>query len=213
MNLVSEYKSALQICENDLIKRTKEQQYRGMEAVYGCTLKQVLGKNPKFEIKPEEPIKKVGGRGHGRVDIVIEDKNFNVHAIEIKIVQLPRESNLSPMQCLYDIGQITGDFVRLNGAKKVTSFDCVIVLHGLFVSERSTPIALLREFHNRMFVDFKTSELAGELKAEQNDPLRKRQKRLIKQLGLDQPFTQSRDSMHALTSDRLGLITIHGPLS
>ena len=218
MNLVTEYRSALQMCESELIKMTKKQQYRGMEAVYGNTLMQVLRENPKFEIKPEEPIKKfggqaVGGRSRGRVDIVIEDKNSNVHAIEIKIVQLPREKNLGPRQCLYDIGQITRDFVKLNEAKEVISFDCIIVLHGAFVSERSTSKALLREFHNRMFVDFKTSEVAGELKAEQKDPFRKKQKRLIKQLGLDQPFTQSTDSVRALTSERLGLITIHGPLS
>ena len=63
-----------------------------------------------------------------------------------------------------------------------------------------------------MFVDFKTSEAAGELKVDKNDPFRKKQKRLIKQLGLHQPFTQSTGSMRALTGEKLGLITIHGQL-
>ena len=218
MNLISEYKSALQICESDLLKKSKERQYRGMEKVYHMALIEVLENNPKFiEIRHEAPLEEIGGRivddtSRGRVDIVIEGKNSNVHAIELKVVQLPREKNLSPMQSLYDIGQITRDFLRLKQAKKLTSFDCVIVLHGGLLSVYETPKALLREFHNRMFVDFKTSEMAGELKTEKSHPLRKKQRRLIKQLSLDQPFTQSTKSMRALTSKNLGLITIHGPL-
>ena len=218
MNLINKYKSALQLCESDLIKMSKEREYQGMEREYQKALVKELKKKRNLVVKPEEPLNEIGGqvvdgRSRGRVDIVIEDNNSNIHAIELKIVQLPREKNLSPMQSLYDIGQITGDFVRLKEAKRPTSFDCVIVLHGGLLPVYRTPKTLLREFHNRMFVDFKTSEAAGELKAKKSDPLRKKQKRLIKQLGLDQPFTQSTDSMRALTSDRLGLITIHGPLS
>ena len=219
MNLISEYKSALQICDSDLIKMSKERQYRGMEKVYHTALMEVLENSPKFnEIRREVPLEDIGGRvvddrSRGRVDIVIEGKNSNVHAIELKIVRLPREKHLSPNQSLYDIGQITGDFLRLKGAKKLTSFDCAIILHGVLLSVYGTPKSLLREFHNRMFVDFKTSEMGRELKVEKSHPLRKKQKRLIKQLGLDRPFTQLTDSMSAQTSGKLGLITIHGPLA
>ena len=218
MNLISEYKTALQNCESDLIKMSKEQQYRGMEKVYHAALLEVLESNPKFnKVRREVPLECIGGqvvddRSRGRVDIVIEGKNSNVHAIELKIVQLPREKNLSPNQSLYDIGQITGDFLRLKGAEKLTSFDCVIILHGVLLSVYGTRKPLLREFHNRMFVDFKTSEMGGELKTKKNHPLRKKQKRLIKQLSLDEPFTPSTKSMHARTVGKLGLITIPGPL-
>ena len=219
MNLISEYKTALQNCESDLIKMSKERQYRGMEKAYHAALMEVLENNLKFNrVRREVPLEDIGGRvvddrSCGRVDIIIEGKNYNVHAIELKIVQLPREKNLSPNQILYDIGQITGDFLRLNGAKKLTSFDCVIVLHGVLLSVYGTPKSLLREFHNRMFVDFKTSELDGELKTEKSHPLRKKQKWLIKQLSLDEPFTPSTKSMHARTVGKLGLITIPGPLA
>ena len=172
MKLISEYKSALQICESDLIKMSNERQYKGMEEVYHTALIEALENNRKFnKVIREVPLEDidgrvVGDRSRGRVDIVIEGKSSNVHAIELKVVQLPRKKNLSPMQSLYDIGQITGDFLRLEGANKLTSFDCVICLHGEVLSVYGTPKALLREFHNRMFVDFKTSEVAGQLKTE-----------------------------------------------
>ncbi len=218
MNLISDYKSALQMCESCLIKMWKEQQYRGMEAVYHKALMAALKEkeNRKFkDIRHERPLREISSQPvrRERVDIVVESNNSNVHAIELKVVQLPREKNLSPMQCLYDIGQITRDFIRLSEAETLTSFDCVIVLYGGLLSVYRTPATLLREFHNRMFVDFKTSEAAGQLKFEKNNSLRKKQRRLIKQLGLDQPFTRSTDSMRAKTSEKLGLITIHGPLS
>ena len=219
MKLISEYKSALQFCESDLIKMSNERQYRGMEDVNHTALIEVLENNRKFNrVMREVPLEDIDGRvvddrSRGRVDIVIEGTNSNVHAIELKVVQLPREKNLRPMRSLYDIGQITGDFLRLKGAKTLTSFDCVICLHGGLLSVYGTSKALLREFHNRMFVDFKTSEIAGQLKTERSHPLRKKQYRLIKQLGLDQPFTQSTGLMRAVTSEKLGLITIHGPLS
>ena len=119
MNLISEYKCALQICESDLIKKSKERQYQGMERVYHIALMEVLEHKRKFiGIRREVLLEDIGGRvvddrSRGYVDIVIEGKNSNVHAIELKVVQLPREKNLSPMQSLYDIGQIAGDFLRL----------------------------------------------------------------------------------------------------
>lgn len=217
MDLISQYKCALQVCESALIKMSTEQQYQGMEKVYQAALVEVLKNNRRFNVRCEVPLGDIGGRvvddrTRGRVDIVVDGKNA-VHAIEIKLVQLPREKHLSPMQCLYDIGQITGDFLRLKGATGLTSFDCVIVLHGVLLSVYGTPTRLLREFHNRMFIDFKTSKTAGELKAQKHLPFRKVQERLIKELGLDQPFTQSTRSMHARTVNKLGLITIPGPLT
>ena len=217
MNLVNEYMSALQRCERELIKRSNESQYRGMEAVYQNALMRVLETNRRFEVRREVPLGEIGGIAPdggncGFVDIVVEDNNSNVHGIELKIVQLPRENRLGPSECLFDIGQITWDFLKLKGARNLTSFDCVVVLHGEFVSERRSSRALLREFHNRMFVDFKTSETAGELNAQRDDPVRKKQVKLIRQLGLDQPFTQATASMRAQKAVKLGSIRIHGPL-
>ncbi|MCY4231589.1 MAG: hypothetical protein OXF26_12105 [Alphaproteobacteria bacterium] len=218
MKLISQYKSALQVCENKLIEMSTERQYRGMEKVYQEALVEVLEKNRR-KVRREVLLDKICGqvvddRSRGYVDIVVEDKNSNVHGIEIKLVQLPREDKykLGPSQSLYDIGQITGDFLRLEGARRLTSFDCVIVLHGALLSVYGTSRSLLREFHNRMFVDFETSKIAGELKTQKNLPLRMEQERLIKQLGLDQPFTPSTKSMHAQTVKNLGLITIPGPI-
>ena len=213
MKLIDEYMAALENCESNLIERSKERRFSGMEGVYHTALMEVLENNEKFNrICSEVPLEEIDGTGHGFVDIVIERENSDVHAIELKVVQLPREGHLGPNGALYDIGQITSDFLRLKGANKLTSFDCVIVLHGVLLCLYNTRKKLLREFHNRMFVDFKTSETYGELKSQKNVPFRKKQKRLIQQLGLDQPFTPPTGSMCARTSGKLGLIAIHGPL-
>ena len=218
MNLDREYKTALQNCKSDLIRMSEDRACRGMESVYGTELMGVLANSRQCtKVCDEVPLENIGGqavdgRRNGRVDIVVEGRNSNVHAIELKVVKLPREEHLGPNECLWDIGQITGDFLRLESANRLTSFDCVIVLHGVLMSVYRTNRKLLREFHNRMFVDFKTSEMDGELNKEKNDPFRRKQVRLIHQLGLDLPFTPSTKLMRALTSKELGLITISGPL-
>ena len=48
MNLISQYKSALQICESDLKEMSTESRYRGMEKVYQAALMEVLKNNRRF---------------------------------------------------------------------------------------------------------------------------------------------------------------------
>lgn len=174
-------------------------------------------KHRKFKnIWRERPLEKIGGhqvvgdRSRGRVDIVVEDNNSNFHAIELKIVQLPREKNLNPKQSLYDIGQITSDFARLSEANELSSYDCVIVMHGGYLNVYRTPDSVYREFHNRMFVDVETSKLAGEFKTERKK--RKKQLEAVKTLGFDHPFIQKTKFVRVITVEGLGLVTICGPV-
>lgn len=129
------------------------------------------------------------GGSHGRIDIIVER-----HGIELKVVRLPRQKS-GASQSLYDLGQLSSDYARLDRAKKLKSGELLILLYGPLVKDISGNVTLIREFHNRLFVDFCTSLKFGELKKPYDKKWRKEQIKYIKKMHLDQPFNSKSTSM------------------
>ena len=68
------------------------------------------------------------------------------------------------------------------------------------------PAAILREFHNRMFVDFSTSSKYGEIKNEINDK-RKKQISVINEMGFDVPYHE-RLGKKIIVDDEFAIIIV-----
>lgn len=134
------------------------------------------------------------GAQRARIDIVAGS-----HGIELKAVRMPRSTNGSPNGSLYDLGQIANDYLKLASAKKLESGELLIFLYGPLVEDIGRA-SLYREFHNRMFVDYSTSRLYGELRAQAIEdcevawkrPMRKLQLKAIREMGFDKPCGDSK---------------------
>lgn len=155
----------------------------GMEAIIQSTLCSCLGPESRTEV----PLTEIGatqvwGDDKGRLDVLHSN-----HGIEIKVIQLPRSGN-TPSTALYDIGQLSGDYWRLQNATELEDRELLLLLSGPIISALKSPRELLREFHNRMFVDFQTSILYGELVTESSETQRARQIGSIYQMGFHLPF-------------------------
>lgn len=154
---------------------------RGMEGIIQKEIERVL---PGF--KHEHSLEKIGATRvdngtRGRLDVL-----WGGHAIEIKVVRMPR-LGANPNRALYDIGQISADHWRLSNARKITSAEIIVLLYGPLVEDLRAPIAVYREFHNRMFVDYQNSMEYGELKREKGEMGRRRQLKSIREMGFDRP--------------------------
>lgn len=144
-----------------------------------------------------------------RFDIVCDD-----HAIELKVARLPRLKAQSPLGCLYDLGQIANDYLKIESAKDLESGELAIVLHGPLVTDLG-PVSIYREFHNRMYVDYTTSCQFGELhpdhlaqeEKEWKRLLRPMQHRVIKRMGFHKPCEEPR-ACTVIKHERLGLALI-----
>jgi hypothetical protein len=170
-------KHALENCVNKLSKSKPN----GMEAIIRDSVKDALP-----GAITEVPLRQIGAERleqerRGRVDILSAD-----HAIELKVIRMPR-LKATPSNALYDVGQLSWDYWTLREAKKISSAELVILLYGELISALSRPKAVYREFHNRMFVDFTSSLLDGELKKEQGKDNRVMQIDEIKAMGFDKP--------------------------
>jgi hypothetical protein len=78
-------------------------------------------------------------------------------ALEYKAVRLPRNYSDSVGGALYDMGQLTSDFLRLARAKRLEFGYVIAFLYGPLVRDTGSPGKLYRAFHNQMFVDFSVS--------------------------------------------------------
>jgi hypothetical protein len=174
-------KHALENCVNKLSKSKPN----GMEAIIRDSVKDALP-----GAITEVPLRQIGAERleqerRGRVDILSAD-----HAIELKVIRMPR-LKATPGNALYDVGQLSWDYWTLREAKKISSAELIILLYGELISALSRPSprpkAVYREFHNRMFVDFTSSLLDGELKKEQGMSNRRKQIDAIKAMGFDKP--------------------------
>ena len=144
-----------------------------------------------------------------RIDIVDD-----AHGIELKVIRLPRVKDCSPSRCLYDLGQLANDYLKLASARNLASGELVVLLHGPLVAEYDRT-SLLREFHNRMFVDYTTARQLGELRPEviAQEPvwkqrMRKLQLRVIRRLGLDAPFGVTAGFANVVKKGDLALVGI-----
>jgi len=178
---------------------------QGAERIVQESLATLLGNESELEV----PLQQIGARqisdsDSGRLDLL-----YNNHGIELKVIQMPRIKNTAS-NALYDIGQISGDYWRLQNADNLASGELVILLTGILVQAYDRPVELLREFHNRMFVDFNTSMLYGELFEESVRVSRSRQISAIYQMGFDKPYSNALGKKLVLHDkhDNLALLSI-----
>ncbi|MDK9718533.1 MAG: hypothetical protein OEL57_11605 [Trichlorobacter sp.] len=172
------YKNAL-----SKISKTFQGEFIGLEALLHSCLSNEL---PKDKVKHEVKLADIGacqicGDDDGRLDIL-----YNNYGIELKVVKFPRP-NAVISKALYDIGQLSSDYWRIKHAKKLEGGELCILLAGCLVAELANPTAILREFHNRMFVDYMTSKSFGELKT-QHTKKRENQIRAIEDMGFHEPY-------------------------
>lgn len=179
---ISVYEKALSKAKIELHKLKSP---NGFEAVIQKHLTAAIGNLAKREV----PLLKIGasqvwGDKKGRLDIL-----YNDYGIEIKVVRIPRMGAV-PSNALYDIGQISSDYWRIQNAHQLKGGELCILLYGCLVSELRKPAAILREFHNRMFVDFNTSLQYGELKNQSKSEQRRKQIVAIKEIGFHAPYIE-----------------------
>ena len=135
------------------------------------------------------------GTSAGSIDLVHKQ-----HGIEVKVVQFPRAKAV-PSNALYDIGQLSSDYWRLAHAKTLTSGELLVLLCGPLVASLAKATAICREFHNRMYVDYQTSAMFGELSVESDIPHRKRQVSAIQRMGLNVPANDGRRFKTVVSSE------------
>jgi len=175
---------------------------KGVEPIVQKCLAKLLGNESKLEV----PLVKIGAKtawdsDSGRLDLL-----HNKHGIELKVIQIPRVKTTAS-NALYDIGQISSDYWRLQNAQELNSGELVILLIGVLIKAYESPGQVLREFHNRMFVDFSTSMFHGELAEESTLTNRSRQIGSIYQMGFDKPYSNPLGKKLVL-HDGLGLVSI-----
>lgn len=117
------------------------------------------------------------------------------YGFEFKVLRLPRGKNLSPGGSLYDLGQITWDHARIRNAKGLQGGYCLCVLHGpLLGEEDGTESKVRRNLHDMLFIDYKRSQLWGELSDPDERSVKRQQLLSLMELGLDKPFDTRRNS-------------------
>src|SRR3989339_267186 len=108
---ISVYKEALSKTKINLRKLNSP---NGFEAVIQKHLASAIGNHVKREV----PLSEIGAcqawdDENGRIDILNND-----YGIELKVVRIPRIGAV-PSKALYDIGQLSSDYWRIQNAKKL----------------------------------------------------------------------------------------------
>lgn len=199
---LEQLKNTLEACSSEILNILSSGQSKGIEKSVQLALLNVLGEEARSEIPLQDiGTEQVWAGTQGRLDVLI-----GTHGFELKVIRLPRLDAV-PSKALYDIGQLSGDYWRIKNAKKLTSGELVVLLHGSLVNDLEKPTAILREFHNRMFVDYKTSLKFGELAEEKNNPNRVRQIDAIRSMGFDKPYCD-KGNRKIVTFNGLALVSI-----
>lgn len=194
------------VYEDALLKAKEElrslKSPNGFEDVVQKHLTAVIGNPAKREV----PLSQIGaiqawGDEKGRLDIL-----YCNYGIELKVVRVPRIGAV-PSNALYDIGQLSSDYWRIQNAKQLEGGELCVLLYGCLVTELNKPSAILREFHNRMFLDFYTSLKYGELKTQSKSEQRIRQIGAIKEMGFDTPYLD-KAGKKSVVNDEFALIII-----
>lgn len=142
----------------------------GIEAIFAKPLLERL-RGRGFKVATERPVEEIGSRtffetrGRGQVDAVFEGDVRT--AAEFKAVRLPRNKN----DALFDLGQLTADYLRLSRASAIDQGYLVVFVYGGLVEDAASAASLWRSFHNQMFVEFEIAKLEGRL-ADRPDVLR-----------------------------------------
>lgn len=195
----SVYKEALSKTKIDIRKMNSP---NGYESVIQKHLTAAIGTSAEREV----PLSIIGasqawGSENGRLDILFGD-----YGIELKVVKIPRIGAVAS-NALYDVGQLSSDYWRVKTAQNLRGGELCILLYGCLVSELSNSTAILREFHNRMFVDFSTSLHFGELKEQITSEQRKKQVTAIKEMGFNEPYN-GKKGKRIVVDEEFALIAI-----
>lgn len=187
---------------------------RGLESIIQENLCKSLKKS--FVIEEQKSLTDLGGKNlwenirTPQIDIFITKHS---HALELKVVRMPNKKHAAINQRLYDIGQISSDYWRLKYAEKIKSAELGILLCGPLVWDFDGPKHVLREFHNRMFLDYMVSNMWGELKTELTPSSNKYKQRkcqveAIKEMGFSKPFYDLPENWMIFTNDRFAYVSI-----
>ena len=201
---------------------------RGMERAIQLGLLAELQRKHGEAAQEEKQLKDYGGTSlihdveNPRIDIVYPGKTIVRgkkldRVVELKVVQLPRLKRGSPMQSLYDWGQMTADYARTQRAKGLEGGELVALLYGPGI-EALAESDIERAFHNHLFVDYETARRFGELAPDRLDceskemrEQRKMQKRAGKALGWDRPYLASKANAKVAKLGRYAVISIPIP--
>lgn len=99
-------------------------------------------------------------RGYGFLDFVIRSNEDYEVGVEFKAVRMPRKK----ADCLFDISQLSSDFLRLAKAKKLGAGWVVAFVYGPMVDDATSGADLLRRFQNQMYLEYQTAKVAGLMK-------------------------------------------------
>lgn len=203
-----EYRRALHAAVPALERRLKKPGMQGVESILRDSLARALGERAKTEVA-YATLGVKGSRWHAsnttKLDILVDSSV----GVELKVVAFPRTTSVHPNGCFWDIGQISGDVLRLQDATKLSRRQIAVLLVGPLVRALRTPGAIRRELHNRFFVDFSTSKSFGELHSQLKDhprkPQRKAQVDVLKHLGVTAPYSKDKRQGEVVVQDGFAL--------
>lgn len=133
---------------------------RGTEARFQSKVVRHLPKNLKQGIQSNvrgeglKILNLVGGRSRVLLDFVINCD----HVFELKVVRMPQKISTSSKGSLYDVGQIITDIDRAYQAN-VKSINALVLLYGPLVEDLASSNSIIREFHDRCYLDISKSVL------------------------------------------------------
>ncbi len=191
--------------ENAILNHIKSVERRGrtsgIELVFSRAFESQFS---NAEYKRGVPLKKVGARQfcpdtkRGFIDCYFQAAKT---AFEFKAVRLPPSA---PQNALFDIGQLSTDYLRLSRASRLCQGYVVIFVYGPLLPASSLS-RLYQLFHNQMFVDFTIASDRGDLK-----PLkRKAQRKAFRELGWNAACGECKTPSYvAVVNGKIGAICI-----
>ncbi|RVU03812.1 hypothetical protein EOE18_14670 [Novosphingobium umbonatum] len=90
---------------------------------------------------------------------MVNNEKYEV-GMEFKAVRMPRKK----ANCLFDISQLSSDYLRLANAKKLAAGWVVAFVYGPMVDDATSGADLMRRFQNQMYVECQTAKIAGLMK-------------------------------------------------
>lgn len=94
-------------------------------------------------------VQRMRASSRGAIDCVLHPAT----GLEFKAVRMPRKASSGQKGALYDVGQLTADFMRLEDCKKLAGGWVIAFVYGPTVIDCRSDGELYRAFHNQMFVD------------------------------------------------------------
>ncbi len=194
---------AMSISEDEICKHIAdveaEKRAGGIERVFADAFHKQL---PSGSFYSEVPVGQIGAKNYweerigGRVDCSFPEIGV---ALEYKAVKMPRRKS----DCLFDVGQLVKDYLRLRNAEKLECGFVVVFVYGNAIKEISLQ-RLYQEFHNQMFVDVSIARDKGLI------DLRDIEGRAIRELGWVSAWPEAKppESIFVTKSGPIGAVCI-----